>query len=267
MGGSAVQPTFRSNAVAGVFKAGVQCGQPDDREFTNLHNIWLGNDKAGCGWFAENCKGWLINSKKPRVTLKSHRGTSVIRYYIVNEPSEVAAPLAFTLGLHPTPVKPFFKNWRAIRPQGWAWSPPPTNLYMTWARFGCRAHVPAPRNWKVLEDMVAHARENKQTVYPYLDALYHLDVRHGETRHALPAARHEAPEGAYLTKAKDPRKIEAYWYYAEHWNLSPPQFNSDGSGSGDLANGLRQSQQHVGRLFRRRRGGDPAPQQCRWLLL
>jgi len=207
-----------------------ECGLARDVEFTGLPHLWVGGDKAGCVFFAENCKGWLASSEKLRVTLAREGDARVLRLLVVNEPSELAAPLAFTFGLHPTPVKPFFDGWRAIRPQGWGWTAPPTSLYMAGPTAWMSSYsVPAPRNWDLPAQMLAFVRKHGQTVYPYLTPFYVSmhDMIRRDVPYLLPGRK--GPDGASFQHIKDSRRIEPYWHFAEDWNLNPPQYTGDGS--------------------------------------
>ncbi len=222
-----------NRAALSVVKWGTswESGTPSDREFTSLPHLWLGNDRAGCVIFAENSKGWQIHSKKPRVSLRNDQETSTVSYHFINHVAAVREPMEITLALQATPVKPSFANWRDIRPHGWGWTPPPTNLFIVDPRTWTSSYsLPIPRSWKVVEDLVTHARENRQRVYPYLTpftiSLYdmvHRDLPYLKPDQPVP------PEKLY-TQAKGTPKIDDYWYHAEDWNLSPLQFNSDGSG-------------------------------------
>jgi hypothetical protein len=205
-------------------------GEVADAQWTILPHIWLGNDDVGCAFFAESCKGWLISSTKPRVTLTRRDGVTTVRLLLVNEPCEMLKPMAVTFGLHPTPIKPFFPGWRALRPQGWGWTKPPTSLYMAGPTAWMSSYsVPTPRNWTAVTQMVAYARKYDQTVYPYLTpfSISMYDMIRRDLPYLLPGQK--APDGAITHQIKDSRRIEPYWYYAADWNLGPPRFTGDGS--------------------------------------
>ena len=206
-------------------------GRTVDRQWTSLPHVWLGNDAAGCAVFAENCKGWLLNSTKPRVTLESEDGVARLRLLIVNEPTVIREPMSITFGLQATPLKPFFAGWRALRPQGWGWTKPPTSLYMAGPTAWMSSYsVPCPRNWELPDQMVAFARKSGQTVYPYLTpfTISMYDMVRRDLPYMLPGQK--MPESAVTHHIKDSRPIEDYWYYAEEWALDPPRFTGDGSG-------------------------------------
>jgi len=66
-------------------------------------------------------------------------------------------------------------------------------------------------------------------VYPYLTPFYISmhDMVSRDLTYLLPGQK--MPAGAFKRRIKDSRRIEAYWYFAEDWNLNPPQFTGDGS--------------------------------------
>jgi len=117
--------------------------------------------------------------------------------------------------MNPTPVKPLFANWRAIRPQGWAWTPPPTNLVMwgptAWTASYC---MPYPRNWACLEQLVAFCRSHKQTAYPYTTPFtvspYHMMKQ--DTPFITPPDR--TPADALTPSKAEAERNEDYWYFA-----------------------------------------------------
>ena len=197
-------------------------GRIEDFDWQQAHHIWLGNDRVGLTWFAESYQGWQITSTKPRISLRREGTTHVLRLLLINEPIEVTAPVTARFGLHPTPVKPFFDGWRGIRPQGWAWTPPPTNLVMfgptAWASSYCK---PVPRNWKCLDDLVAFCRRHGQKAYPYTTpfTVSPYDMLKRETPFVEPPAGF-SPD-VWTNRKKEAARTEDYWAFAEDWNLSP----------------------------------------------
>ena len=205
------------------------CGRIEDFDWHQAHHIWLGNDRVGLTWFAESYKGWQITSKKPRITLRREDSAHVLRLLLVNERTQVTDPVTARFGIHATPVKPFFDNWRDIRPQGWAWTPPPTNLVMfgptAWASSYCK---PVPRNWQCLEDLVAFCRKHGQRAYPYTTpfTVSPYDMLKRETPFIEPPATF--PVDAWTNRKKDATRTEDYWTFAEDWNLSPSHASPGG---------------------------------------
>lgn len=215
-----------STSQEGLHGASWQAGLAPEGEVSKAASynwIWMGNDKVGCTWYVENYKGWLINSQKPRIELKGTGTNRVLRLLVVNEPSEVSAPLKLTFGLFPTPVKPFYPGWRNARVQGLTVSEPPTSLTITSPDYWNSGYSkPSPRNWKALHDMVAFNRKRGQTTYPYLGLLYvspydyvkrdfgFMDFKGGPF-----------PEGTVVKKRTETTRLEDYFYHKEDWHLVP----------------------------------------------
>lgn len=207
---------------------------PQERAFGRLTWLWLGNDETGITVFAENYKGWVINSKKPRVSISRTGDGASIKLHFVNENSRIDEPLQLTFGLQPTPVKPFFKDWRGLRPQGMSWAPPPVNLYMAhYARWNSGVSKPTPRSDRVLNDLVAYAHKYHQKLYPYLTPFWisPYDYIKRDTPLRLYASDGTVSpfrDEDFIQHKKDATLTDEYFYFAEDWNAKPPKVSSEG---------------------------------------
>ncbi len=184
--------------------------------------VWLGNDDVGCAFFTENCKGWVVDSSKPRLVLTSDAKARRLKLMLVNSPSRLAEPISVTFGLHPTPFKPQYAGWRALRPQGLGIEPPPVNAAFVHASVwnSCDSK-PSPRNWKVLEDIVTMTHSRQQTVYPYLGTFFISPYDDIKRDTAFDPGQGSFPEDRLLRKKADATRQEEYFYFAEDWNLTP----------------------------------------------
>ncbi len=185
--------------------------------------IWFGDEYVGCAFFTENYKGWVVDSSKPRIVLTSDAKARRLKLMIVNVPSRLSEPVAVTFGLHPTPFKPFFAGWRDLRVQGGGIDPPPANALFAGGCFwnSCDSK-PSPRNWKVLEDMVAFIHGRGQRVYPYIGLLFINPYDY--IRRDVPfTAQGPYPDNWLIHKKADATRQEEYFYYAEDWVLRPHQ--------------------------------------------
>lgn len=188
--------------------------------------VWLGDEQIGCAFFAENYRGWLVDSSKPRVTVQVSEGGKTLRLHLVNTPQQINEPMVLTFGLHPTPTKPLFEGWRQLRPQGMAITPPPTNMVMAHSDYwGASDYNPWPRTWEVFEDAVDHIHGRDQRMYPYLTGFsispyYKISDEFGYDTSGQPI-----PEQYYLKKKTPHNRNETYFYYAEDWRLDPPRVN------------------------------------------
>lgn len=186
--------------------------------------VWMGNDDVGLTFFAENYKGWLIDSQKPRVELSTSGGKNVIRLLIVNEPSQVGAPLNITFGLFPTPVKPPFDNWRETRAQGLVMKEQPVSLNIVSPQYWNSAYSkPSPRSWQALRDMVQLAHQRGQKIHPYMGMLYlsPYDYIKRDFPFTLFEGGQGFPEEVLLRKKDEATKVEDYFYFKEDWTLRP----------------------------------------------
>lgn len=184
--------------------------------------IWLGNDDVGCAVFADNYKGWIINSKKPRMTLRTQGDTRTLELRLVNEPSTVSGPMAITFGLQPSPFKPRFEGWRGIRPDGMGLAPPPTNLVMPHSSIwnSCDSK-PSPRNWAVLHDMLKFLHDRGQRVYPYIGSFFISPYDCISRDFPFDPTQSPIPEKYRLYSKQTATRQEEYFYYAEDWLGTP----------------------------------------------
>ena len=204
-----------------------QRGLASDALFATPHAfnmIWFGDDDIGCAYFTENYKGWLVNSTKPRITLASGSGARRLKLLLVNEPSTVSDPVAVTFGLHPTPFKPRYKGWRAMRPQGLGIEPPPVSAAFVHASIwnSCDSK-PSPRNWQVLEDIVIFTHARGQKALPYLGTFLISPYDNIKRDTPFYPAQGRYAETEMFRKRKDATRQEEYFYYAEDWHVRPPR--------------------------------------------
>lgn len=83
--------------------------------------LWLGNEKRGLGWFAENDRNWQSADPGRAMELVRDGDMLVLRVRLLDsqpvswqgDPAQgmwLFKPISFRFGLHPTPVKPFPKQ-------------------------------------------------------------------------------------------------------------------------------------------------------------
>ena len=183
----------------------------------------LSNDDVGCVFFTENYKGWLINSAKPRVQVKTADKKTNLELLIVNEPSRVNLPLKFTFGVHLTPVKPFFNNWRDMR--FYCTSFPAKSVanvtYCGYGGWNTTLSKPSPRNWKVLEDLVTEVRKYDQRIYPYTTAFKLGTYDYIKPEWPSWFGKGRLPKEAFNHSKKEATRREEYFYFKEDWNVFP----------------------------------------------
>ncbi|MBI4026589.1 MAG: hypothetical protein HY360_16500 [Verrucomicrobia bacterium] len=212
-----------------------QTGLIDAQDFMpqagRWYGFWIGTDKVGCSFFIENHKGWLIHSAKPRITFQTGGHRRLLQILIVNEPSEVSAPLTFTFALHPTPVKPFFRKWRDIRVDGLGFGQPPVNTtVLQGSSMYSGESNPSPRNWQVLQDALAYRDKRHQRLYLYLGVFYITPYDHVRKETPFVIAGNTTVDGKSVKEEdvvvklkKDATRTEEYFYYKPDWDCTPPK--------------------------------------------
>jgi hypothetical protein len=189
--------------------------------------VWLGDDKAGLGFFIENYKGWRVDSTKPRITIQIDEESQTLRLHLINTPVKVGEPMQITFGLHATPTKPLFEGWRGVRPQGLAVTPPPTTLVMAHSDYwGASDYNPYPRTWELYREIVDYLHERDQKMYPYLTGFsispyYKIAKEYGFDR-----SFGRIPEKYRLNEKTENNRNETYFYYRNDWHLDPPIVNT-----------------------------------------
>ena len=82
--------------------------------------FWLGNERGGLEWCAEDHRGWVLSKPKEALTITPGAEGRVVRLNIIDAPTKLTAPLKLAFGLQATPVKPQRPDrrlWRAIGQQ------------------------------------------------------------------------------------------------------------------------------------------------------
>ena len=150
-------------------------GYTKPRTFDRMIALWLGNDDCGLNTFFENHKGLYINSRKPRIRLEAVKGTKDFLYYLAlaNVPVNVTRPIKWRMGLHPTPIKPLYKNWEEERVAMFAFFKPPFNFVAlhTYDHAANSTDFQA-RNPKLGRDWGEMGRIHNQKFYPYANPTY-----------------------------------------------------------------------------------------------
>jgi hypothetical protein len=191
--------------------------------------IWLGDDDIGCVFFTENYRGWVVNSTQPRIALDPDPLNRRLQLLVVNEPSDIEQPLNLTFGLHPTPYKPYYAGWRDYRPQGSGMEPPPVSSSFTHSSLWNSADSkPSPRNWQVLEDAVAFARERNQTIYPYIGLLNISPYDYIRRDWPFDRTQQTVPEAYWLRDVEEATRQEDYFSFGQSWKIQPPMISHEG---------------------------------------
>lgn len=68
--------------------------------------LWVGDERAGLAWFADNDRGWITDADSPCLELVRQGKTVTMRVNFVSHPSTVSKGCVLRFGLVATPVKP-----------------------------------------------------------------------------------------------------------------------------------------------------------------
>lgn len=94
--------------------------------------VWLGQEDAGLGWFAESDEGWQPNSADSAIEIVMEEDIVLLRMRLLD--SAVRLPATFTFGFQATPVKPWPKDFHEWR----IWHVP---------ELGVGSTLPVPKEW------------------------------------------------------------------------------------------------------------------------
>ncbi len=76
----------------------------DEKEF--IPYAWLGNEQRGLSWFMESSANWRQGKDQPAMTIRREREAVIVRLRLISEPTRITAPITYTFGFEPTPVRP-----------------------------------------------------------------------------------------------------------------------------------------------------------------
>ncbi|MBN2640972.1 MAG: hypothetical protein JXR78_04925 [Victivallales bacterium] len=188
-----------------------------------VKEMWLGNNDIGLGWFTEGYRGWMINTKKPRIILKQLGKNAKVELLLVNEPSSINNPLTPVFGFYPTPVKPPFENWRTYFSSCESgYRPSPNNLLMIhpagWST-GSSIYNPTPYSQKVPKYWKKMKRDNRVVLVSMSPAHTTVDDRiQGDIGNRRPY-----PKGFV-----DFPRIKLVDYFKAEWRCLPEHYYSSG---------------------------------------
>lgn len=72
--------------------------------FTPL--VWLGNERMGLQWFAENTEGWAIRNNDQVIAIKQDNKSVLLQINVIDKDKKINKEHNFRFGLIATPVKP-----------------------------------------------------------------------------------------------------------------------------------------------------------------
>jgi hypothetical protein len=75
--------------------------------------LWLGNEEVGLQWCLGDDYDVELEHLERQVELAPGAESTVLTVRLADHPLSLDRPLVYTLGLHPTPVRPMPRGWRA----------------------------------------------------------------------------------------------------------------------------------------------------------
>jgi hypothetical protein len=97
-----------------------------------INYIWIGDEDRGLTWFSESSEGWVIPPGTNPINVKRTADSTIWSLDLIGAPTILRKPLAYTLGLQPTPVKPMPKDqfaWGIGRNFQLCWTIPSHDKY------------------------------------------------------------------------------------------------------------------------------------------
>ena len=204
-------------------------GYTGTRDFMRMTALWFGGDRAGLNTLFENHKDLLIDSAKPRFSVRKGEGEKAeYRICLGNARTEMKKPVSWRFALHPTPVKPLYDKWEDERPFMMEWFGYPFNFICLHTHSHSASSTDfAPRNWKLGKNLGKLAKAHKQKLYPYTIATF--ISRERAIKPDAPFTRYRLPD-SYFYKIGDRPQTAEFIEFGEDWSFKPlSTFPGDGA--------------------------------------
>lgn len=141
--------------------------------------VWLGNERGGLQWSAQDFKDWNLRNKRQMMTVKPDNEETLLQFTFIDTPTELkGVPLQYSFGLQATPVKPLPSDWRAwelelLRGCTWDLNALPDNerSARTWTQWAAReGQRDSPYGYLVANPntFVLYTRLNAKNLFPYI---------------------------------------------------------------------------------------------------
>lgn len=108
---------------------------------------WVGDADRGIQWCFPSFRGWAYDGLQGKIELIPGDQETVVRFRLIDKPIQLTSARKITLGLHPTPVKPWPKDyalWRFAR-EGEQRNPEPFRFFGLGAWGWCYPNYPVPK--------------------------------------------------------------------------------------------------------------------------
>ena len=107
-----VLPTDKQGRLWTVFDAGRKGAQMKVGSF--YPHVWLGSDRRGFQWWADNDKGWFPDDDVPAHEVAREGAAVVLKNHIIGKPVTLTEPRTLSFTWMASPFKPLPKGWRMI---------------------------------------------------------------------------------------------------------------------------------------------------------
>lgn len=81
---------------------------------TFIPYVWLGNERQGLAWFADNDRDWLPDDERSTHAIYRKDGKTLLRIRFVTRPGPLKREHVIVFGLQATPTKPVSPDWRKV---------------------------------------------------------------------------------------------------------------------------------------------------------
>ncbi len=138
--------------------------------------IWLGAERRGLAWFAENDANWVTpkgDMDTPLQTVSREGGKVVLRAYLIAQPHTLTEPRHIVFGVQVSPTKPMPDNWRVklhTRPG----MSGPVN---PWGGLHCAYKFPYRDDWSIV-DKILEVRAGETTPEAAKEWIKAYDEKH-----------------------------------------------------------------------------------------
>ena len=189
-----------------------------------IANLWIGNEKVGLSYFAESYKGWLIDSRKPRIEASEVvGGGAILKINLINDPSVLPENTVMQFGLQPSPYRPKFTGYRKWR---WGDQPEaPVNLWYTSGQMWTANDIQyVPRTWQFLDDLCTEAKNRGLSPLLYVCGFATSPWEWIRRDLGFDVAYYQGknyPADSQILETSKSTINEDFAYFQEDWNLRP----------------------------------------------
>jgi hypothetical protein len=118
--------------------------------------VFLTDSERGFEWFADNEKGWRLDTALPTQELERHNGMVTLRVHFINKAGPITQPMTVQYGWMVTPQKPQPPRWRSYVIDGKKYYPQATPIFWNEADWDV--------SWPYYSSPFPHSYEKSRTL-------------------------------------------------------------------------------------------------------